>query len=101
MKSSSFQEFRTIIASLTLVEFWDTSCAPCIQAEPYLEILQKAYQGRCNIVKINILEEVHLIEIYHVTKLPTFVLFRNCAEIDRVEGFRNKDLVEKIIRSHL
>jgi thioredoxin 1 len=101
MKSLNNKEFQAIIASLTLVEFWSESCEPCIKAEPYLEVLSKAYHGRCNIAKINILEEAHLIEIYHITNLPTFILFENNVEIDRVLGFKNKDLVEKMIRSHL
>lgn len=101
MKNSSYSEFKLLISELTLVEFWEQSCIPCQHAEKYLEILQHAYQGKCNIIKINILEEAHLIEIFSITKLPTFILFRNSVEIERVLGFKNKDLVEKMIRSHL
>jgi thioredoxin-like negative regulator of GroEL len=99
MKNLSFNEIGTL-TSLTLVEFWSTSCHACVLAEPFLLTLEEAYKGRCAIAKLNVFEEAQVIDIYNIKILPTFLLFNDMGCIDKVEGFK-KDFIEKAIRSHL
>lgn len=101
MKNLKFDEFKVNTISLTLVEFWSCSCYACFLAQYHLEQLEKAYCNRCDISKINVTEEAKIIDTYSIKILPTFILFKDSIELERVEGFRNKDIIEKMIRLHL
>lgn len=100
MKNLNFNEIGTLVG-VTLVEFWSTSCHACVLAEPFLLALEEAYKGRCAIAKINVFEETQVIDIYSIKILPTFILFKDANCLEKIEGFRNKDFIEKAIRSHL
>lgn len=101
MKNLTFDNFKVDTCPLTLVEFWDKNCYACFLAQEYLEDLEKAYKERCVIAKINILEEAQVIEIYSIKLLPTFILFKEGIVLGKIEGFRKKDNIEKLIRSHI
>jgi thioredoxin 1 len=100
MKNLSYEEFKIVVSSKTpvLIEFWSPACFACDKAESYLLKLENAYKNKINIAKININDFVDLIEMYSVSKLPTFILFKETKELMRVVGFGNGDLLEREIR---
>lgn len=103
MKNLSFKSFEEVIKSNTptLIEFWSPTCFSCIDAEKFLLKLEQAYENRCNLAKVNI-EQGRLITTHNLTKLPTFILFKNSVELARVTGYKNKENdIERIIRLNL
>jgi thioredoxin 1 len=82
-----------------LVEFWSPVCNVCEKAEKYLEKLEQAYKDKIIVVKVNVNDDLQLLELYNIRRIPTFVLFRNSLELARVVGFKSDDEIEKTIRN--
>jgi thioredoxin 1 len=103
MKSLSLEEFNLAIKSFVpiLIEFWSSSCLVCEVAERYLEKLGQAYQNKIVLARINIDCLLQIIELYSISKLPTFILFKNSIELMRVTGFKNEFELEKAIRKYI
>lgn len=49
-KTASFSDFK---GKIIIVDFWNTSCAPCIVAFPRLDSLQKKYADRLQIIAVS------------------------------------------------
>ncbi len=69
-----------------LVDFWAPWCAPCRMVAPVLEQLAKEYEGRLRIVKLNVDENPHFAGKYGIQGIPTMLIFRDGAVIDRIVG---------------
>ena len=87
---------------LIVVDFFAVWCGPCQMAGPILEELARIYKSKgVLIVKVDVDEAPISVEKYGVRSMPTLVLFRNEAEIDRVSGFLGKNGYEKLILKHI
>jgi len=58
-----------------LVDFYATWCAPCRFLTPVLEGLAGEYEGRIDVVKVDIDQEGALAARYGITGVPTLKLF--------------------------
>ncbi|KAH7005483.1 PITH domain-containing protein [Fusarium venenatum] len=82
--------------------FYADWCAPCTQIAPLYESLALTL-SRPNVVtfaKINSDEQTELSQEYSVTSLPTFLVFRDGKEIDKVQGAdpnKLKGIVQKLV----
>ncbi|KAH6898808.1 PITH domain-containing protein [Thelonectria olida] len=73
---------------IVVADFWAEWCAPCKQIAPIYETLAESL-SRPNLVtfvKVNNDTQTDLSKQYGITALPTFVVFRDGVEIDRVQG---------------
>lgn len=100
MHNLTITELEKNISSLSLIEFFSNDCYACFLAEPFLVELEKAYENKCKISKLNVIEYKQVISVYNINKLPTFILFNNFRELNRIVGFRKSD-IEKMIRFYL
>jgi thioredoxin 1 len=74
-----------------VVDFWAPWCGPCRAVAPILEDLATEYDGKVQIVKVNVDEEPMLSGQYGVQAIPTMIVFKNGKEIERVIGARGKN----------
>lgn len=69
-----------------LVDFWGPRCGPCISLMPSVEELEKEYEGRIKVTKLNATENRMLCANLRVMGLPTFILYKEGSEVRRLTG---------------
>lgn len=79
-----------------LVDFFATWCGPCSMMAPVLTELSETYDT-FQVVKVDIDESMPLAERYGVMSVPTFVAFKDGAEIGRSIGVQSKEQLLKLL----
>ena len=78
-----------------LVDFWGPQCKPCLALMPAVEQLEKDYAGRLKVTKVNAVQNRMLCAKLRVMGLPTFLLYKDGAEVNRLTG---EDISESDIK---
>ena len=85
-----------------LVDFWAPWCGPCRMLAPIIEEIEKEYQGKIKIGKMNIDDHNAFATQYHVMSIPTILLFKNGQIVDQIIGMQDKknitDKIDKLIK---
>ena len=82
------EELRALVESndRVLVEFYTDNCGICNSMEPIVGIV--ARETDATVVTVNPGFDLDAVEAYDVQSVPTFVLFEDGEEVDRLaEGF--------------
>jgi thioredoxin 1 len=69
-----------------LVDYWGPRCGPCLKLMPWVEKLADELADRATIVKLNTAENRRLAIDLRVMGLPTFVVYRDGQEVERLTG---------------
>ena len=76
----------------TLAEFGRGTCIPCKEMKPILEELAKEYEGKLNVVIVEVDEHRDLTNQYGIMAIPTQIFFDSSGEeITRHIGFWSKE----------
>jgi thioredoxin 1 len=78
-----------------LVDFWGPRCQPCLAMMPTIAKLEEDTGGAVRVVKVNSAENRQICRDFRVFGLPTYVLMRDGAELERLSGQVTKDDVER------
>jgi len=87
----SFDELLESSKLPVLVDFYAPWCGPCQLMTGILDKVSESMKDRVQIVKINTDNYPALATQYGITALPTLVLFKDGAPVDRVEGVIKAD----------
>ena len=74
-----------------LVDFWAPWCGPCLMMAPVLEELEKEWQGKIKVGKVNVDENAGLASRYGVMSIPTLILFKNGKALKEWIGVQDKN----------
>lgn len=78
-----------------LVDFWAPWCGPCKAMLPVMEELEKTYDGKVKLVKINVDENADVPGKYNVMSIPTFIIFKGGKIASQFVGARSKADMQK------
>jgi thioredoxin 1 len=84
-----------------LVDFWASWCAPCLAAAPAVSHIAKHYEGKLKVCKVNVDEAGDVAQKYMIQSIPTFIVFKNGAEAERMVGMLDKRHLEDTVRQHI
>ena len=70
-----------------LVDFFADWCGPCKMMAPVVEELE----GKAKVGKLNIDENMDIAEKYRVMNIPTFLIFKDGQEKERIVGAVSKN----------
>lgn len=82
------ETFDAEIASSTptLVDYWAAWCGPCRMMSPILHDVAAKFEGRMRLFGVDVEAHKDLWERFDLRGIPTFILFRDGAEIGRIVG---------------
>ena len=90
VNDSNFDQMVLQSKTPALVDFWAAWCAPCRMVAPVVEELAGEYQGKVNMVKLNVDENPKTASQYGIMSIPTLLIFKNGAPVSNIVGFRPK-----------
>lgn len=64
-------------SGVQLVDFWATWCGPCKMIAPVLEELAADYEGKADILKLDVDENPSTAAKYEVMSIPTLIVFKD------------------------
>lgn len=71
---------------LVLADFWSPTCVPCRALKPRLAAIADDRSDDVQVVAVNAVEQEEATTRFRVSGVPTLILFRDGAEIDRLTG---------------
>lgn len=80
---------------LTVIDFWSTSCGPCMKLGPIIDELAAKYEGKALIGKINIEDDIEVCAEYRVRNIPAVLFFKNGECKDKSIGLVSLAELEK------
>lgn len=73
-----------------LVDYWAPWCGPCKAIAPLLEEASRDYEGRIQVVKVDVQDHPEVAAKFGIRGIPTLMLFKNGEAIATKVGAVNK-----------
>ncbi|MGV3767872.1 MAG: thioredoxin [Chitinophagaceae bacterium] len=86
---------------LTVVDFWAEWCGPCRAIGPVIEELSKEYDGKVNVGKVNVDNNMALSTKYGITSIPAILFIKGGEVVDKLVGAQPKARFVEKINAHL
>lgn len=96
------ENFKDAVASgVTLIDFWAEWCGPCKMVAPVLDELASEYDGKASIGKVDVDSAANLAQEYSVSSIPTLLVMKDGAEVNRFIGVTSKSDLAQALDSAL
>ncbi len=71
---------------LVVVDYTATWCGPCRLIAPIIDQLAEDYQGKAEVVKVDLDQNKGNAKQYKIRSIPTVLIFKNGQEVERIVG---------------
>jgi len=83
-----------------IVDYWGPQCKPCLALMPHVDELEKTYEGKIKVGKVDVSKNRMLCAKQRVMGVPTFIIFKGGVEVERLTGDDvSKDDIKKAIEA--
>ena len=69
-----------------VVDYTATWCGPCRLVAPLIDQLAEDYQGKAEVVKVDLDQNKGNAKQYNIRSIPTILIFKNGQEVERIVG---------------
>ena len=84
-----------------VIDFWAEWCGPCRMVGPIVEELSKEYEGKVQIGKMNVDDNVETPETYGIRNIPTILFFKDGLLVDKQVGATQKAVLASKVEALL
>ena len=84
-----------------LVDFWAPWCGPCKMLTPTIEEIASDYADRVRVGKMNTDENPQTASQHQISAIPTVLLFKGGAIVEKFVGVTPKDKFAESLDNHL
>ena len=96
------EQFAKIIEEgITLVDFYASWCGPCRMISPFIEEISHDYQGKINVVKVDVDECFSIASRYGISAIPALLVFKNNEIFKTSVGFLPKESIVSLVEEAL
>ncbi len=86
----------------TLIDFWAEWCGPCRAIAPTIEAVAEEFEGKANVLKMNVDENMNVPQRYGIRGIPTLIVFKNGQEQERyVGGNISREKLAELIQQYV
>lgn len=86
---------------ITLIDFYADWCAPCQALKPILHNVEGFFNGKIIVERVNVDQDSAKASQFGIMSIPTLVILKDGAEIDRKMGLMSEQSLKQWIESHL
>ena len=99
IKELTVDDFNKLLATEQpmLVDFHTVWCAPCKKMAPIVDDLQKDFEGRAIVLRVDADKSKALARKYNIQGVPVFLVFKNGVELWRGTGLMDESTLRKAI----
>jgi thioredoxin len=92
----AIQQFPALV-----IDYYAPWCGPCKRMEPSIATLTKEFAGKVKILRVNTDEARQLTRVLGIESIPSFGVYKNGREIQRVVGYQTEEQLREIVKSTL
>ena len=98
---ASFEQDVLKSSTPVLIDYWAEWCGPCRMVAPILDEIAGEYQGRLQIMKVNVDENRNVPAKYGIRGIPTLMLFKDGQLAATKVGALSKAQLTAFVDAHL